>query len=96
MNKEDLLETKEIGNYRISVWRGDCPICPLKDLDMTGMFLWNDDSRGRCRIEQCGILSRLVATERDGKIRYVYYAGQDYPSEARLVRKILRARYRRF
>ena len=47
MNKEDLLETKEIGNYRISVWRDDYPICPLQGWDMTGMFLFSDYSRGR-------------------------------------------------
>ncbi len=47
MNNEDLIETKEIDNYRISVWRDDSPICPLKDWDMTGMFLWSDNSRGR-------------------------------------------------
>ena len=47
MNNEDLLETKEIGNYRIRVWRDDFPICPLKDWDMTGMFLFSDYGRGR-------------------------------------------------
>lgn len=62
--------------------------------DALNMRDWADvlDNVYRCRVEQCGILRGLVATERDGKIRYAYYAGQDYPSEARLVRKILRAR----
>lgn len=84
--KEGTLSTDDVMDFV----KGVCDALNMRD--------WADvlDNVHRGRIEQCGILRRLVATECDGKIRYVYYAGQDYPSEARLVRKILRARYRRF
>lgn len=83
--REGTLSTDDVRDFV----KGVCDALDMKD--------WDDvlDNVLRCRVEQCGILRRLVATELCGKIRYVYYAGQDYPSEARLVRKILRTRCRR-
>ena len=83
--REGTLSTDDVRDFV----KGVCDALDMKD--------WADvlDNVFRCRVEQCGILRRLIATERGGKIRYAYYAGQDYPSEARLVRKILRTRCRR-
>ena len=83
--REGTLSTDDVRDFV----KGVCDALDMKD--------WADvlDNVFRCRVEQCGILMRLVATERGGKISYVYYAGQDYPSEVRLVRKILRTRCRR-
>ena len=45
------------------------------------------------RVENCGILKRIgVEYLRSGKLSYTYMAGQDYPSEARFVRKLLRCK----
>ena len=45
------------------------------------------------RVKNCGILERIgVEYLRSGKLRYTYTAGQDYPSEARFVRKLLRCK----
>ena len=83
--REGTLSTDDVRDFV----KGVCDALDMND--------WADvlDNVLRCRVEQCGILRTLVATELAGKIRYVYYAGQDYPSEARLVRKILRTRCRR-
>ena len=82
---EGALSTDDVRDFM----KGVCDALNMRD--------WANilDNVHRCRIEQYGILRRLVATECDGKTRYTYCAGQDYPSEARLVRKILRARYLR-
>lgn len=45
------------------------------------------------RVKNCGILKRIgVEYLRSGKLNYTYMAGQDYPSEARFVRKLLRCK----
>jgi len=45
------------------------------------------------RVKNCGIMRRIgVDLLRSGKLRYEYTAGQDYPSETRLVRKLLRCK----
>ena len=83
--REGTLSTDDVRDFV----KGVCGALDMKD--------WADvlDNVLSCRVEQCGILRRIIATERGGKIMYAYYAGQDYPSEAPLVRKILRTRCRR-
>ena len=45
------------------------------------------------RVENCGILERIgVEYLRSGKLSFTYIAGQDYPSEASVVRKLLRCK----
>lgn len=44
------------------------------------------------RVTNCGILKRIGVELRNGKLHYSYNSGQDYPSETRLVRKILRCK----
>ena len=45
------------------------------------------------RVKNCGILRRIgVEYLRSGDLHYTYMAGQDYPSEARYVRKLLRCK----
>ena len=45
------------------------------------------------RVENCGILERIgVEYLRSGKLSFTYIAGQYYPSEARVVRKLLRCK----
>ena len=44
-------------------------------------------------VKNCGILKRIgVEYLSSGKFSYTYMAGQDYPSEARVVRKLLRCK----
>ena len=44
-------------------------------------------------VKNCGILKRIgVEYLSSGKLSYIYMAGQDYPSEARFVRKLLRCK----
>lgn len=43
-------------------------------------------------VEQCGIIDRISVSLYRGELDYSYCAGQDYPSEARLVRKLLRCK----
>nr|DAH28668.1 MAG TPA: hypothetical protein [Caudoviricetes sp.] len=44
-------------------------------------------------VKECGILKRIgVEYLRSGKLSYTYMAGQDYTSEARFVRKLLRCK----
>ena len=44
-------------------------------------------------VKNCGILKRIgVEYLSSGKLSYTYMAGQDYPSEARFVRKLLRCK----
>lgn len=43
-------------------------------------------------VENCGILKRIGVELYRGKLHYTYTAGQDYPSEARCVRKLLRCK----
>lgn len=46
--ENDYLERKEIGDYRITIDRDDYAMCPTKDWDMLGHFIWefNDGTRG--------------------------------------------------
>lgn len=44
------------------------------------------------RVKGCGILERIGVELCRGKLYYTYMAGQDYPSEARFVRKLLRCK----
>lgn len=44
------------------------------------------------RVENCGILERICVELYNGKLNYTYIAGQDYQSEARFVRKLLRCK----
>ena len=45
------------------------------------------------RVKDCGILKRIgVEYLSSDKLSYTYMAGQDYPSEARFVRKLLRCK----
>ena len=46
----------------------------------------------RSRIENCGILDRIRVVGYKGKLCYEYVAGQDYPYETRIVRKLLRCK----
>ena len=44
-------------------------------------------------VKNCGILKRIgVEYLSSGKLSYIYMAGQDYQSEARFVRKLLRCK----
>lgn len=40
----NLLETREIGDYRINVLYDDCAYCPCKAYDNLGLFFWDNDS----------------------------------------------------
>lgn len=44
------------------------------------------------RIEDCGILERATVRHETDGLYFSYCAGQDYPSEARLVRRLLRCK----
>ena len=44
------------------------------------------------RVKSCGILKRICVELHNGKLHYTCMAGQDYPSEARYVRKLLRCK----
>lgn len=44
------------------------------------------------RVENCGILERICVELYNGKLNYMYIAGQDYQPEARFVRKLLRCK----
>lgn len=44
------------------------------------------------RVEVRGILERISVELYRGKLHYTYTAGQDYPSEVRCVRKLLRCK----
>ena len=37
---DNLIETKEIGNYRINVFYDVNAICPCVDYDMVAYYLW--------------------------------------------------------
>lgn len=66
---------------------GICSTLNMKDKD----FVFDNIRLGR--VENCGILKRIgVEYLRNGKLYYTYTAGQDYPSEARFVRKLLRCK----
>lgn len=66
---------------------GICDTLNMKDKD--SIF----DNIRFGRVKDCGILGRIgVEYLRSGKLNYTYMAGQDYPSEARFVRKLLRCK----
>ena len=66
---------------------GICGALNMKDKD--SIF----DNIRFCRVKNRGILERIgVEYLRSGKLSYTYMAGQDYPSEARFVRKLLRCK----
>lgn len=46
----------------------------------------------RHRVKDCGILDRLYVSMYKKELHYAYCAGQDYVSETRLVRKLLRCK----
>lgn len=41
----DVIKTEQIGDYRIKICRDDYLPCPCKDLDMTGVHLFNSGRR---------------------------------------------------
>lgn len=66
---------------------GICGTLNMKDKD----YVFDNVRFGR--IKDCGILERIgVERLSSGKLHYTYTAGQDYPSEARFVRKLLRCK----
>ena len=66
---------------------GICVALNMKDKD--GIF----DNIRFGSVKNCGILKRIgVEYLSSGKLSYTYMAGQDYPSEARFVRKLLRCK----
>lgn len=66
---------------------GICGTLNMKDKD----FVFDNIRLGR--VEACGILERIgVEYLRSGKLYYTYMTGQDYPTEARFVRKLLRCK----
>ena len=66
---------------------GICGALNMKDKD--SIF----DNIRFCRVKNCGILKRIgVEYLSSDKLSYTYMAGQDYPSEARVVRKLLRCK----
>lgn len=66
---------------------GICSTLNMKDMD--DVF----DNIRLGRVEVCGILERIgVEHLSSGKLHYTYTAGQDYPSEVRCVRKLLRCK----
>ena len=66
---------------------GICGALNMKDKD--SIF----DNIRFSRVKNCGILKRIgVEYLSSGKLSYTYMAGQDYPSEARFVRKLLRCK----
>ena len=66
-------------------------------------YCWKRDSankkKAKCclgakRVKNCGILSSLWVTQsNDGTYRAQYYAGQDYVSEMRTIRRLLTEQY---
>ena len=65
---------------------GICCTLNMKDKD----YVFDNVRFGR--IKDRGILKRIGVELHSGNLYYTYMAGQDYPSEARFVRKILRCK----
>ena len=65
---------------------GICCTLNMKDKD----YVFDNVRFGR--IKDCGILKRIGVELHSDKLYYTYMAGQDYPSEARFVRKLLRCK----
>lgn len=47
MNDDLLIETKEIGDYRIKIYYYDCPSCPVQDWDMGAIHIFEYLEHGR-------------------------------------------------
>ena len=45
--ENELIETREMGDYRINIYRDAYPGCPCKEWDMTACFLWEYDRIAR-------------------------------------------------
>ncbi len=47
MNSNYLLESKEIGDYRINIYYDECPMCPVSDWDMGANHIFEYLENGR-------------------------------------------------
>lgn len=36
MDRKNVIAQREIGDYRITIYRDDCPLCPAVDWDLCG------------------------------------------------------------
>ncbi len=63
-----LLETREIGDYRISVYQDEDAGCPVSEWDMAGLFIWDDGGCGWSghRISQSSNWEELFGKFDDG------------------------------
>ncbi len=52
MNSNYLLESKEIGDYRINIYYDECPMCPVTDWDMGANHIFEHLEHGRYRLSQ--------------------------------------------
>lgn len=46
MSEHYLIETKEVGDYRIKIFHDDCAFCPCTDWDLAALYLFEYNSRG--------------------------------------------------
>ena len=40
MDRTNMIAQREVGDYRITIYRDDCSMCPTKDWDLCGLFIW--------------------------------------------------------
>lgn len=52
MNDRLLIETKEIGNYRIKIYYDECPDCPVTNWDMGAIHIFEHLEHGRYWLSQ--------------------------------------------
>lgn len=52
MNDNLLIETKEIGDYRIKIYHDDYPSCPVQDWDMGAIHIFEHLEYGRYQLSQ--------------------------------------------
>lgn len=66
-----MYKQKEIGDYRISVYHDDDPLCPYKDFDLVGKYIY--DNNGFCcgNVEEFGRGKDIDKVLRDLVLEYV-------------------------
>lgn len=50
MDRKNVIAQREIGDYRITIYRDDCPMCPAVDWDLCGLFIWEYCAHGGMRL----------------------------------------------
>lgn len=50
MKRENLIEQKSIGEYRISIFRDEFPLCPVTDFTLCGVYIWEFCEYGGMRL----------------------------------------------